>query len=88
MKTKTKYSPFDKMLEGFANCLTGESDKRVLEYRADATLQKHLDRLADKCTEGALTPAEHAEYELCVKFGTLLAILKSKIRQRRKTQGE
>lgn len=88
MKTKTKYSPFDKMLEGLADCLTGESAERVLAHRADAKLQKYLDQLADKCTEGALTPEERSEYEACVKLGTLLAMLKSKLRQQAKSTGE
>jgi len=88
MKTKTKYSPLEKMIEGLAECVTGESAKRILEYRADAKLQKHLDQLADKCTEAALTPEELAEYEACVKLETFIAILSSKIRQQRKRKGE
>jgi hypothetical protein len=87
MKTKTKNSPLEQMLEGLSKCLTTESAKQVLKFRADAKLQKHLDQLADKCTEGTLTPEERSEYGDCVTLGTFLAILNSKIRQRLAKKG-
>jgi hypothetical protein len=82
MKTKTKYSPLAQMIEGLSKCLDADSAERVLKLRADAKLQKHIDMLADKCTEGTLTPEERAEYGEIVRLGTFIAILKSKIRQR------
>ena len=45
-------------------------------------VQKHIDQLADKCTEGTLTPEERAKYGELVRLGTIMAMLKSKIRQR------
>ena len=88
MKTKTKYSPLEQMIDGLCECLTTESAKRVLKFRADAKLQKHLDQLADKCTEGTLTPAEHSEYGDCVALDTFVVILKSKLRQRLASEDE
>ena len=88
MKTKTKYPLVVQMIEGLSKCLTTESAKLVLKFRADAKLQKHLDQLADKCTEGTLTPEERSEYGDCVTLGTFLAILKSKIRQKLAKKGE
>jgi hypothetical protein len=37
--------------------------------------------LAHRCNAGLLTPEESAEYSSYVKFGTFVAILKSKARQ-------
>ena len=88
MKTKTKFSPFEKILDGLTKCLAADSAKRVLRFRADAKLQKYIDDLADKCTEGTLTPEEHSEYGDVVKLGTFIAMLKSKIRQRLANEGE
>ena len=88
MKTKTKYSPLEKLIEGLSKCLNAESAKQLLKYRADAKLQKQIDALADKCTEGTLTPEEQAEYGDCVTLGTFIAILKSKIRQQLASEGD
>lgn len=76
------------MIDGLAKCLDAEFAKRILKFRADSKLQKHIDQLADKCTEGMLTPDEHAEYGACVKLDTFVAIRKSKLRQRLARSGE
>ena len=86
MKTKTDYSPLEKLIEGLADCLTGESAKRVLDYHADADLQKQVDQLGNKCTEGTLTPDELKEYENLVLCDRFIAIMKSKTRQRLKNR--
>jgi hypothetical protein len=39
-----------------------------------------MQKYADKCTEGELTPEENSMYGACVSFGNFIAILKSKIR--------
>ena len=88
MKTKTKYSPLVQMLDGLSKCLDTESAKLVVQYRADAKLQKQIDLLADKCTEGTLTPQEHAEYGDIVALDTFIAMLKSKARQKLAGKGE
>ena len=76
------------MIDNLSKCLTTESAKRILKLRADAKSQKHLDELADKSTEGTLTPEERSEYGACVTFGSFMTILKSKIRQRLANEGE
>jgi len=88
MKSKTKYSPLEQMITGVSECLTAESAKRLVKLRADAKLQKHIDDLADKCTEGTLTPEERAEYGAIVSFDTFIAMLKSKARQRLANAGK
>ncbi len=88
MKTKTRYSPIEKMIEGISKCLDEKSAKRLLRLRADPELQAHLNQLADKCGEGTLTPDEHAEYGACVKLGTYIAMLKSMLRKRLARKGD
>jgi len=87
MKTKTKSSPVDQMFDLLTQCLTTESAKRLLKLRAGPKLQKQIDELADKCTEGSLTPDERAEYGEFVALDTYIAILKSKVRQRLAKEG-
>ena len=88
MKTKTKYSPLEQLIIRLSDCLTTESAKRLLKLRADTKLQKHIDQLADKCTEGTLTPEERSEYGDIVALDSFIAILKSKVRQRLANEGE
>ena len=85
-RMKTKFSPCEKIIEGLTKCLDDESEERLLKFRADARLQKYLDKLADKCTEGTLTPEERNEYGACVRLGTFIALWKSKIRLAKKRQ--
>jgi len=70
-----------RLVGSLADCLTPESARRVLALKADRKLQARVDELAERSREGLLTPAEHAQYTSYVKFGTFVAILKSKARQ-------
>jgi hypothetical protein len=71
----------DRLVAPLAECLTPESARRVLALKADATLQALVDDLADRHSEGRLTPDEDAEYGRYVSYATFVAILKSKARQ-------
>ena len=73
-------SKLDRLLDPLGNCLTVESARRLLKLKADRQLQTRMARLADKSNQGALTPEERSEYENYVKFGTFVALLKSKAR--------
>jgi hypothetical protein len=71
----------DRLLDPVTRCLTPEVARRLVELRADAELQKRVDMLADKNTEGELTPAEREEYELFVRTSRFIAILQAKARK-------
>src|SRR5947209_5182188 len=71
----------ERILAPVSRCLTPEAARQLVEARADSTAQGRIDELADKCTEGALTPAERAEYEAYVAAGTVIAILQAHARQ-------
>ena len=81
MKTANPNAALDRLVGPLGDCLTPESARRLLALKADRKLQTRVDYLAERCNEGLLTPEEHAEYSSYVKFGTFVAILKSKARQ-------
>ncbi|MBY0528295.1 MAG: hypothetical protein K2R98_33200 [Gemmataceae bacterium] len=79
----TKTAPaLDRLVGPLGDCLNPESARRLLALKADAKLQARVDYLAGRCNDGLLTPEERAEYSNYVSFGTFVAILKSKARQR------
>ena len=81
MNSKPSPSTLERLMDPLTRCLTVESAHRLVELRADPQLQDLIDRLAEKCNEGTLTPEEQADYSSYVSFGTFVALLKSKARQ-------
>jgi hypothetical protein len=81
MKIAQTDATLDRLVGPLGDCLTPESARRLLALKADRKLQARMDYLADRCNDGLLTSQEHAEYSSYVKFGTFVAILKSKARQ-------
>ena len=63
------------------DCLTPESARRLLALKPDPELQRRVDDMATRHTEGQLSPEEEAEYGCYVSYATFIAILKSKARQ-------
>jgi hypothetical protein len=72
----------DRIIDSVSECLDQESARKLVELRADATTQRRVDELADKCNEGLLTPQELAEYDAYVRASTFIAILQAKARAR------
>ncbi len=58
-----------------------DSARRLLALKSDPDLQKRVDDMASRHTEGRLTAEEQAEYGRYVSYATFMAILKSKARQ-------
>lgn len=71
----------DKLLDPVTRCLTPEVARRLVELRADPELQSRVDALAEKNTEGQLTPEEREEYETYVRVSRFIAILQAKARK-------
>lgn len=61
-------------------CLTPEVARALVALRADEETQARIDDLADKCTEGTLSPSERAEYEAYVAAIDFLSVLQAKAR--------
>ena len=62
------------------NVLTARAET-LLRLRSDMEMQGRIEDLADKCTEGRLTPDERDEYEALIRVGNFLAILQAKARR-------
>jgi hypothetical protein len=71
----------DRLLEPVSRCLTPEAAQRLVELRADPKLQERIDTLADRCTEGQLTPEESEEYDNYIRVSRFIAILQAKARR-------
>ncbi len=69
-----------RFLEPLGRCLTPEVAKEFVNLRADPSVQARLEELADKNTEGALTPEERDEYETYVRAIEFIAVLQAKAR--------
>ena len=50
----------------------------MVPLRTDTEMQARIEELADKCTEGRLTPEERDEYEAMIRVGNFVAILQAK----------
>lgn len=77
----TADTALDRLLEPLGDCLTPDVARRILGLKADQKLESRVHRLAERHRQGIITPAEYAEYTSYVKFGTFVAILKSKARR-------
>ncbi len=81
MKSTRTTPVLDQLISPLGDCLTSESARRILELKADAKLQSRVDDLAQRHSQGLLSPEEQAEYGKYVSYRTFVAILKSKARQ-------
>ena len=70
----------DRLLDPLDRIFTPEVARQIVALRADAATQKRIDELADKCTEGQLTPAEAAEYDDYVEAIDIIGLLQAKAR--------
>jgi hypothetical protein len=81
MKTLKQLPALDELMDPLGDCLTPEAARRVLALKAPRRLQARMTELAERHSQGHLSPEELAEYDDYVSFSTFVAILKSKARQ-------
>jgi hypothetical protein len=72
---------FEEMLEPVSRSLGPETARALVDLRIGKRMQARVDKLAEKCSEGKLTPAERAEYEAYVHGSTVIGILQAKARK-------
>jgi hypothetical protein len=77
MKTTNDTTALEKLLRPLPRGLTAELSRALINLRADTETQTRYDALAEKRTEGKLTPAEQEELEAIVRANTLLGLLKA-----------
>jgi hypothetical protein len=75
MAARSETVAFDKSVRPIARVVFPEKAQAVLDFRPDPDIQKRIEVLASKSTEGRLTSAERAEYEGYVRANKFIAIL-------------
>jgi len=73
MPVESAQTALERVLAAVGQCLD--------RLRADTEMQRRIEELADKCTEGMLTPEERDEYEALIRVGNFVAILQAKARR-------
>ena len=76
----SQISALERLLRPLSQNLNLELARALVGLQADAETQVRYDELADKRSEGQLTPAELAELESIVCANTLLGVLKTQAR--------
>ena len=70
MKSAKTSPVLDRLVSSLSECLTPESARRLLALKADPELQKRVDEMASRHTEGQLSPEEEADYGRYVSYAT------------------
>jgi len=71
----------NEMLEPVSRSLGLKTARALAALRVGARTRARVEKLAEKCNEGTLTPKERAEYEAYIQAGTLIGILQAKARR-------
>ena len=74
-------SHLDRLLDPLTDTLTPESASALLALRADADVEARIDELRRKANEGALTPAEDAEYRDFIEAVDVVSIMQAAARR-------
>ena len=80
MSPSQESTTLDRLLDPIGRCLTPDVARKLVRLRADPEVQGRIDALAEKCTEGELSPDERAEYETYVRVIDFIGILQAKAR--------
>jgi hypothetical protein len=70
----------DEMLEPVTRAFSRDVAQALANLQASIAAQSRIAELAEKCNEGALTPAEQTEYETYVQTLDLISVLQAKAR--------
>ena len=81
MAADSTQTVFERVLTAVGQCLDRQSAEALLRLRAETEMQGRIEELADKCTEGTLTPEERDEYDALIRVGSFVAILQAKARR-------
>ena len=81
MIRSTGRAAFDRGVRPVLQIVFRDKSEAVLNYRADAELQRRIEVLAAKANEGQLREEERAEYEGYVRANKFVAILQRLARQ-------
>ena len=76
----TEMSAFDRGIRPLLELVLPEKTEEVLNFRPSPKLQARIEELAEKSTEGKLSPKERAEYAGYVRANKFVAILRKEAR--------
>lgn len=68
------------LLDPFTRDLGDDAIRKIASFGVDPAFQNRLEDLADRNTEGELSPAELEEYDTLVKALNIVAVIKAKAR--------
>jgi len=71
----------DDLLDPLGKCLDAESTRRLVDLRVPELVQNRIADLAQRASEGKLSPDERNEYEALVNAEDLISILQHKAQQ-------
>jgi hypothetical protein len=80
MTKSSNGSVLERILEPVSSSLNEEAARKLIGLKADRKLQARVARLARKCNEDTLPPAERRDYETYVMASEVVAILQAKAR--------
>ena len=68
-------SYLDRLLEPVADSFTPEMAHKIVNLRADAELEQHIEQLRQKANAGTLTPEEDSQYKDFVEAVDVISII-------------
>lgn len=71
----------EELFDPVGECLTPEVASRLAALRAPPRVQARIDELADKCSDGTLTPEERPVYESYLRAINFIGVLQAKARR-------
>jgi len=77
---QTSTNVLSQLLEPLGQMMPLPFARELAAMRATPEVQARIDELAEKCTEGELTPEERAEYDAYVDAIDVISILQAKAR--------
>ncbi len=84
---EARSSAIEMVASQLGQCLTREVARDIAGLRAHASLQDRIDSLAEKNSEGRITPEELEELEGYVSAATFLSVLQAEARRLLREQG-
>jgi hypothetical protein len=76
-----KTTILERLVEPFAECLTADAARKIVDMRADEETQRRLDELAEMANAGTLTPADKSEYERFLAAFHFVTVLQARARR-------
>lgn len=80
-------SQLDRILEPVTKMMPVDFAQRLVDLRADDSLEQRIRELRSKATQGALSPEEDREYKEIVDAVDLIGLLQAKARRILSQQG-